>query len=286
MNILKIIFKKMVKFDIYKYIDSLPDDIDEIDVSFKKLNYLPDLSRFKKLETLFCYNNKLTSLPVLPENLKMLYCHFNELTLLPNLPENLKVLNCKYNKLTSLPVLPENLETLNCSNNNLTSLPILPENLKILYCCFNKLTSLPVLPENLETLNCSNNNLTSLPILPENLKLLNCCFNKLTSLPILPEYLERLYCYNNKLRSLPVLLENLIELLYYNNPIYDIIKNNNLNIKKNIKTWNNFRYLYYCLKYRKRFLRMMEPVIKKRYHPSYLYDLKEDDDLDEKLGAW
>jgi len=30
----------------------------------------------------------------------------------------------------------------------------------------------------------------------------------------------------------------------------------------------------------------MEPVIKRRYHPRYLYDLSEEDDLDEKLGEW
>jgi len=33
-------------------------------------------------------------------------------------------------------------------------------------------------------------------------------------------------------------------------------------------------------------LKIMEPIIKKRYHPSYLDDLREEDDLDEKLEAW
>ena len=238
----------MGNFNIKEYVDSLPNDVDEIDVSFKKFKYLPNLSRFKKLEILNCRNNNLTSLPDLPENLKELYC----------------------------------------CDNNLNSLPVLPKNLKELYCCDNNLTSLPVLPEKLEKLYCNYNKLTSLPVLPEKLEILYCNYNNLTSLPVLPEKLEILFCHYNNLTSLPVLPENLKELLYYSNPINNIIPDNNdLNIiNENIKIWNNFRYLYYCLKYRKRFLKIMEPIIKKRYHPSYLYDLKEEDDLDEKLGAW
>jgi len=73
----------------------------------------------------------------------------------------------------------------------------------------------------------------------------------------------------------------------YKNPICEIIYDDDLNtIKKKIIILNNFRHLYYCLKYRKRLWKMTEPIIKKRYHPKYLYDLKEEDDLDEKLGAW
>ena len=196
------------KNSVEKYLDSLPSDIKIIDVSKKNLNYLPDLSRFKKLEILICYYNNLTSLPNLPENLKELHCFFNNLTSLPNLPENLKKLHCHYNNLTSLPVLPKNLEILYCHYNNLISLPVLPEKLKDLH--------------------------------------------------------------------------------FFKNPISEIIVYNyDYNVlNKKIKILNNFRHLYYCLKYRKIFLRIMEPIIKKRYHPSYLYNLKEEDDLDKKLGAW
>jgi len=217
----------MNEFIIKKCLDLLPNDVENINVSYKNLNYLPDLSRFKKLKVLYCSGNKLSSLPILPENLIELYC------------------SC--NKLTSLPVLPEKLMVIHCNYNQLTSLPVLPEKLKESYCSCNKLTSLPVLNENLELLYCYNNNLTSLPVLPENLK----------------------------------------ELYYHSNPIYDILYDSNFNtINNKIKIWNNFRHLYYCLKYRKGFLKMMEPIIKKRYHPSYLDDLEEEDDLDEKLGEW
>jgi len=205
----------------------------------------------------------------LPDNVHMINVIFENLDYLPDLSrfKNLKKLYCSYNELTSLPVLPENLEILCCDNNKLTSLPILPKKLKILRCSNNKLILLPSLPENLENLYCYNNQLTLLPNLPEKLKKLWCDYNKLTSLPVLPENLKELY--------------------FDKNPICEIICYNDLNImNKQIIIWNNFRHLYYCLKYRKRFLRIMQPVIKKRYHPSYLYDLKEEDDLDKKLGEW
>ena len=36
----------MSTFKIEEYLNSLPEDIEEIDVSDKELTYLPDLSRF------------------------------------------------------------------------------------------------------------------------------------------------------------------------------------------------------------------------------------------------
>ena len=42
------------------------------------------------MRKLFCHNNKLTYLPILPANLKELQCSNNELTCLPTLPNNLE----------------------------------------------------------------------------------------------------------------------------------------------------------------------------------------------------
>jgi Leucine-rich repeat (LRR) protein len=215
----------MTKFNIEEYLKSLPDDTTEIDVSCKKLTYLPDLSRFK----------------------------------------NLKYLYCSSNKLTSLPVLNEKLIRLNCSGNQLTSLPKLNEKLKILY--------------------CSNNQLTSLPALNKNLKVLSCSNNQLTSLPGLNKKLKDLYCSYNQLKSLPVLNEKFKKIIYHNNPIYEIICNES-NIGTAIKTLYNFRYLYYCLKYKKRLWKIRESAIIKKYHPNYLHNLKEEDDLEEILEKW
>jgi hypothetical protein len=53
-----------------------------------------------------------------------------------------------------------------------------------------------------------------------------------------------------------------------------------------------FRELYYALKFKKQFrdwlwLRVREPVLLEKYHPKYLAELKEEDNLDlylENLG--
>ena len=99
-------------FNIKQYIDSLPNDIETIDVSNKNIDYLPDLSRFKHLKQLNCSYNQLTSLPDLNENSQYLNCHHNKLTSLPDLNKNLKILYCYNNQLTSLPNLNENLQKL------------------------------------------------------------------------------------------------------------------------------------------------------------------------------
>ena len=176
---------------------------------------------------------------------------------------------------TYLNSLPYDIKSIDVSEQNLNYLPSLSrfKNLEILY--------------------CSRNNLTSLPPLPENLKRLYCNTNKLTSLPHLPKKLEILYCNTNQLTSLRSLNEKL-EILYYdNNPISEIIKGNNIDvIKKQIQTINNFRHLYYSLKFKNKFrdllwVKIREPKIMKKYHPDYLIEnLHEDMDLDEVLDNW
>jgi Leucine-rich repeat (LRR) protein len=196
-------------------------------------------------------------------------------TYLNSLSEDILDLNISCLRIKSLPNLTrfKNLKTLDCSNNKLNLLPTLPQNLKTLYCSNNKLTLLPTLPQNLKTLNCHNNKLTLLPTLPQNLK--------------------TLYCHNNKLTLLPTLLENLEILGYSNNPIYKIVNNDTLlQIKQNIQILNNFRYLYYSLKFKKQFRKWLwekirEVKIKKMYHPNYLVEnLKEEDELDIVLNNW
>jgi Leucine-rich repeat (LRR) protein len=238
---------------IERYLNSLSDDISILDISSKNIKYLPDLTKFKNLEELYCNNNQLTTLPTLPPNLKKVFCSNNQLTTLPTLPPNLKKVFCSNNKLTLLPTLPLNLKVLYCSNNQLALLPTLPQNLEELYCSNNQLTSLPTLPQNLAELYCSNNQLTLLPTLPPNL--------------------AELYCYNN--------------------PIYEIVKGGSLiKIKKNIQLLNSFRHLYYCLQFKKQLRKWLwekvrEKHIMDKYYPKYLIEnLGEDDDLDTFLDYW
>ena len=178
--------------------------------------------------------------------------------------------------------LSEDILILNVSGRSITSLPNLTrfKNLQKLYCFNNELTYLPTLPQNLEELYCSN--------------------NKLTSLPMLPETLERLFCYNNQLTLLPTLPQNLKILSYSNIAIYKPVNSNSLinyrinliQIKKNVQIINNFRHLYYCLKFKKQLRKWLwekvrEPNVKKLYNPIYLIEnLGDEDDLDTILNNW
>ena len=148
-----------MEFNIEDYLNSLPLDTTEIDVSGKGLTYLPDLSRFKQLTHLYCTDNQLTSLPPLNENLTQLDCSHNKLTWLPPLNNNLEYLTCSYNHLTWLPHLNDNLQKLYCSRNQLTELPSLNDNLRYLDCNYNPLTWLPPLNNKLQMLYCRNTNI-------------------------------------------------------------------------------------------------------------------------------
>jgi Leucine-rich repeat (LRR) protein len=248
-------------FNIREYLDSLPEDTIQIDVSGKELTYLPNLLRFNKLEILICSKNKLTSLPPLNKSLK--------------------ILDCSKNKLSTL-----------CLNNYLKTLR-LNENLEKLYCNYNQLTSLPFLNKNLQVLDCSYNKLTFLPQLTHNLLMLNCCCNQLSYIPPLKSKLRKLKVDFNKLYYLPLLNDRLLndklhELHFYGNPIYQIISYrfgrgryrvplDGINIKINIL--NNFRYLYYCLKFKNKFnkwlIKSREKKIMAKYHPSKIDELLE-----------
>jgi Leucine-rich repeat (LRR) protein len=181
---------------------------------------------------------------------------------------------------TYLNSLSEDILSLNVSCRSIKSLPNLTrfKNLQKLYCLNNELTSLPILPQNLQELYCNNNKLTSLPILPQNLRIL--------------------FCFNNELTWLPTLPENLKILSYSNIPIYKIVNSNSLinyrnsliEIKKNVQILNNFRHLYYCLKFKKQLRKWLwekvrEPNIMKIYSPNYLVEnLGDEDDLDTVLN--
>jgi hypothetical protein len=86
---------------------------------------------------------------------------------------------------------------------------------------------------------------------------------------------------------------NLKLLEYKYNPIHEIINSNDKYIiNKRVKILNNFKYLYYCLKFKKRFrdllwVKVREPKIRKRYSYEYLIEnLHEESDLDTVLDNW
>jgi hypothetical protein len=166
----------------------------------------------------------------------------------------------------------EDIEEMDVSDKGIKNLDVRRfKNLKILICSNNKLTSLQ-LTEKLETLNCSENQLTSLQ-LTEKLETLNCSDNQF------------IYLHLN---------ENLETLDYAYNPIYEIIGDDDIDtIKQKIRVLNQFRHLYYSLKFKKQFrhwlwVRVREPKIRMKYHPDYLLKslCDKDTDFDELLNNW
>jgi len=121
------------QFDIVKYINSLPSDTTEINVSALRLTFLPDLTRFKHLTHLYCRNNQLTWLPPLPSSLEYLDVSYNKLTKLSPFNSKLTRLDCEHNLLTNLPYL-NNIAVLICSNNPMPRLPALNTKLIFIKC--------------------------------------------------------------------------------------------------------------------------------------------------------
>jgi hypothetical protein len=77
------------------------------------------------------------------------------------------------------------------------------------------------------------------------------------------------------------------------NPIYKIINSSVIDIiKRKIRVLNQFRYLYYSLKFKTRlrdllWVKIREPKIRERYSHDYLIaNLHEETDLDELLNNW
>ena len=72
-----------------EYINSLSLDVVEIDLKYKNLNILPNLSRFTCLQKLECSYNQITQINNLPPFLQILDCSYNQITQLDNLPLSL-----------------------------------------------------------------------------------------------------------------------------------------------------------------------------------------------------
>lgn len=90
------ITNKLNDNNIQQYINSLNDDIDELNISYTYiLTYIPNRN-FKKLTNLLYHYNNLNSLPILSNNLLHLTCDNNNISYLPELPINLITLQCNH----------------------------------------------------------------------------------------------------------------------------------------------------------------------------------------------
>lgn len=179
------------------------------------------------LSDLRCYNNQLTSLDVSQNpNLSLLFCDVNQISSLDVTQNpNLSDLRCFYNLLTTLDVSQNpNLGTLICYNNQLSSINLTNASSLSNFRCYNNLLStIDVSDCNaLSTLFCYNNVLTSLDVTQnDNLELLFCYTNQLTDLDVSQNTaMTDLRCYNNQLTSLDVSQNPaLITLLCSNNDL-------------------------------------------------------------------
>lgn len=173
-------------------------------------NGLTSLSNFPStLISLWCSNNKLTSLPELG-NMYDLDCSNNKLTSLPDI-KNLTSLNCSYNDLDTLIISSDSrLKDLDCSNNNLTSIAELSQVLSWFSCSNNEITTINFdnIPNwQLQYLYCDSNKIDSLDLSRfSSLYSLSCAHNELTTLNLnnqsFQNSLYHLYCNDNKLTEL------------------------------------------------------------------------------------
>lgn len=281
-----------IKIPVDEYLNSLPSDIEKINLKNRGLKILPDLSRFTNLKNLECEYNVLESLPNI-NTLEILNCFHNKLNEIP-LINNLKILNCGENNLKTIPKI-NNLVNLKCYNNKIEYIPQL-DNLKYLFCQYNKLEYLPKL-DSLEILHCSNNKIKCIRRYNK-LIYLDCSCNNI--IEILPQ--DKLQNYYSKYNDY-VILSDYTKL--YENPIYNIINNfrkydlkNNYHkrfeyIKENLIIIHKFKYLYYLLKYKNKFRNLLwdkirKPKIEQYYSPNNLIKLIEEnsDNYDEALYNW
>jgi Leucine-rich repeat (LRR) protein len=275
-----------------------------IELGTKQLTYIPEIITFVYIRHLYCDDNDLYELPMLPPNLIILNCTNNKLTSLPRLPDSLEILHCSNNKIRYLPKLPSHLVTLVCNYNDIYEIPNLPDTIKTIMCCFNRIGFLPFLPESLVSLYCSGNAILFLPRLPTNLKYLvansnditeftkhlppqleclNICNNHIRELPVqLPTSLKILHCVNNNLSRLPMLHEGLNVTCSENNlHLYypTLIEDNNRCVKiEPINVINRFRNSYYYNKWKWAFL---EIYAKRKMHPSKISKLLENQNINE-----
>lgn len=159
----------------------------DLELGRQGLTALPNcLQHFRHVKTLDIAFNALTTLPLLPPYLDRLLASQNRLSTLPPLPETLRVLDAALNTLSVLSTLPASLRELCVVKNSLQRLPELPETLEVLDANFNQLRGLPPLPKTLHTLCVNNNNLAQLPDLSEGLQYVYVTNTGLQTLPRLP----------------------------------------------------------------------------------------------------
>jgi Leucine-rich repeat (LRR) protein len=256
--------------DDYKsFLDSQDENIIKLTILFRSnisSSGILNLQKFNLLQYLRCSCLAIREIIYLPNTLKKLDCHDNRIVSLPPLPNSLIELDCDSNYIKELPMLPSNLEILQCGYNKLTYLPKLPNSITYLSVQNNRLVSLPKLPNKLKTLFCNNNELTIIPYIPLTLQILSCSDNQLTQINIYHKHLLSFYNYNTNIINSSIRRNLYVRFNFVDNQ-FVIYPDTNLDT---IIIINNFRKIYFTLKYGPRFKKYFWNSIKKRKYDLHL----------------
>jgi Leucine-rich repeat (LRR) protein len=263
---------------------SIGKNIKLLDISNNFITKLPDnfAELFPKLKQLIVTNNMLIQLPYLGENIEELYCVNNNLTSLPVFGEKMKIVFANQNQITNFH-FSENIEIMYLRNNLLQELPPLNKKLKHLFCSHNFITKFPQFNENLEILDCSNNRIIRMPKLNNKLIELTCYNNPIHSFSEISENLKGLICFNTPILTFINAEDNsgieYVNVDDFDGYGYNIVKTNKIRIGS--QKLNNFRHMYYSLRFKKQFRRILWkkirlPKIEKKYSPQNIVNLLDE----------
>lgn len=220
-----------------------------LDISYNLIEFVPNLTECINLTHLNISNNMISKIEGLPINLKIFNGVHNQLTELFDLPNSLIELYLSYNKLKKI-VLNDGLIILHIYDNVIEDINI-PDSIEVLYGFNNKISKLQNLSQ-------------------KNIKELYLFNNLLTEIPQLNIELTELSVASNPITKLTVFSPSLKELYFYDTPIYDIlcstiyedeIKKENILLINNIyRKLYNAKYLYYCLKYKNQFMKLLAKI--------------------------
>ena len=258
--------KLIRRITVEEYLSTLDKDIGFLDLSYMRLESLPDLSRFNKINELNCVGNKLKTL-IIPPSVTILNCSFNQIAEYPTFHDNLEYLLINSNKLQIIDNINPNLKYLRCNNNLITNINI-PVNSKldVLICDNNKIDRLP-LTDTIKSIYINNNNLSG-------------------DLVIVSNLLTELVLYNNNITSLDIRHTSVENLDITDNPLSNLVINDNLQDlfvdrtklvitnKDLILRLQKIKHRLIILKYKERLLDLLYNVKENKgkllYHPSRL----------------
>jgi len=197
---LNLSYNKLETFD-----SEIPETLNELDLSYNLLQSIPKLNN--GLEILNVNDNRIITIPSLPESIKKFYCDKNSVE---NATEcdvpQLEILTMSFNRMSEMPKYNNRKRTSSVlfahNQIQLLNIDLILHNTEMLYFSGNQIESLPeeifLLPK-LHTVSFDRNNIYRIPssLSQSNIKYLSISGNPIVDLPSMPKNLETLiasYC--------------------------------------------------------------------------------------------